>query len=276
MNEPQVAGEQFIPLPHLFNVPKTTPLDPAPRLENGDHLTRAEFERRYDAMPNLKKAELIKGVVYMSPPVRHKKHSRPNGNVLAWLIIYAAATPGVDYGVNGTVRLDEDNEPQPDALLFLPQELGGQSHIDDDDYIAGSPELIVEIAASTASYDLHEKKDSYQQHGVAEYIVWRTEDRALDWFRLQDGQDVELTPNHEGIIESQIFPGLRLAINALLVGDLARVLAELQKGLASAEHAAFRGATGNRANTAVKRNGGGPYAACATDCNLRQSPISNL
>lgn len=239
MNEPQIAGEQFIPVLHSFNIAEVETPDLVRRLENGDRLTRAEFERRYDAMPNLKKAELIKGVVYMSSPVRHKRHSKPNCDVVSWLTVYAAATPGVDYGVNGTVRLDVDNDPQPDALLRLPQELGGQSDVDDEDYITGPPELVVEIAASSVSYDLYDKKDAYQEHGVLEYIVWRTEDRALDWFRLQDGQYVAVAPNDEGIIESQTFPGLRLATTALLAGDVARVLAELQNGLASAEHTAF-------------------------------------
>lgn len=242
MNEPQVASEQFIPLPHPFNmleVAMPDPPSPAPRLENGDRLTRAEFERRYDAMPNLKKAELIKGVVYMSSPVRDKRHGQPHSFVVGWLLTYYVATPGVLISDNATVRLDEDNGPQPDALLRLPQELGGQSSTDDDDYISGPPELIVEIAASTVSYDLHDKKDAYQEHGVLEYLVWRTEDRALDWFRLQQGQYVAIAPDAEGIIESQSFPGLRLATRALLAGDVARVLAELQKGLASPAHAAF-------------------------------------
>ena len=33
-----------------------------PPLESGDHLTRHEFERRYQARPDIKKAELIEGV----------------------------------------------------------------------------------------------------------------------------------------------------------------------------------------------------------------------
>lgn len=239
MDEPRVAGEQFIPVPHSFNLAEMETPVLLRSLENGDRLTRAEFERRYEAMPQVKKAELIRGVVYMASPVRDKKHSQPHSYIVGWLLTYVAATPGVNIGDNATVRLDEDNEPQPDALLRLPPALGGQSYTDEDDYISGPPELIVEIAASTVSYDLHDKKDTYQQHGVLEYIVWRTEDRALDWFRLQDGQYIEVAPDGEGIIESRIFPGLRLATTALLAGDIARVLAELQKGLASAAHAAF-------------------------------------
>jgi len=126
-----------------------------PRLENGDRLTRYEFERRYEAMPHLKKAELIDGVVYMGSPVRFERHGKPHSYAIGWLAVYCAATPGVDLGDNATVRLDVDNEPQPDALLRLDPSVGGQSRISDDDYVEGAPELIVEIAASSASYDLH-------------------------------------------------------------------------------------------------------------------------
>jgi Uma2 family endonuclease len=211
----------------------------AHRMENGDRLTRDEFERRYEAMPNLKKAELIGGIVYMPSPVRQIEHSAPHARVVTWLGTYLAMTPGVDVGDNATVRLDDDNDPQPDALLRLLPEAGGQSQIDGDGYIAGPPELIVEIAASSVSYDLHDKKDVYAQYGVQEYVVWRTEDSAIDWFRSENGQYVKVEPDEEGIIESRVFPGLRLATAALLAGDLARVLAELQKGLDSDEHKAF-------------------------------------
>jgi len=239
MNDVQVQDQKGDMTPYPFRVEDVIVQEHIPRLENGDRLTRAEFERRYDAMPNLKKAELIKGVVYMPSPVRHKKHSEPNTDVVTWLGVYRASTPGVDTGVNGTVRLDDENDPQPDAMLRLPAEFGGQSHVDEKDYIAGAPELIVEIASSSVSYDLHDKKDVYGQHGVQEYVVWRTEDREIDWFRLEGGQYVKVAPDEAGIIESRVFPGLRLATTALLAGDLARVLAELRKGLDSDEHKAF-------------------------------------
>src|SRR5262250_2667499 len=90
-----------------------------PPLENGDRLTRPEFERRYEAMPHLKKAELIEGVVYVPSPVRYEGHGRQHSAILTWLGVYMASTPGVGAGDNTTVRLDLDNEPQPDALLRL-------------------------------------------------------------------------------------------------------------------------------------------------------------
>ncbi len=189
-------------------------------------------------MPHLKKAELIERVVYVSPSVR-ASHGESHGQIAGWLGMYSVATPGVDVGNNATVRLDPDNEVQPDALLRLEPATGGRSSISTDDFVEGPPELIVEIAASSAAYDMHDKLKVYRRNGVQEYLVWQVYDKRLDWFRLSEGEYLPLTPDESGVIRSQVFPGLVLAVAALLEGDLAKVLAELQKGLATAEHAAF-------------------------------------
>jgi Uma2 family endonuclease len=210
-----------------------------PPLESGDRLTRQEFERRYDAMPHIKKAELIEGVVYVGSPVRYKSHSQPHGWIMTWIGVYCAATPGAQLADNGTVRLDPDNEVQPDALLRIEPEHGGNSHISDDDYIEGAPELIAEVAYSSAAYDLHDKMNVYRRNGIQEYIVWQTYEKRLDWFRLREEEYVLMTSDESGIVKSEVFPGLRLAVAALLEGDLAEVLSELQKGLETNEHAAF-------------------------------------
>src|SRR5689334_16877363 len=173
----------------------SAPLDAVLPLEPGDRLTRAEFERRYEAMPDLKKAELIEGVVYMPSPVRVQRHGRPHAWVIGWLIHYEAGTPGVATADNTTARLDMDNEPQPDGLLYIDPARGGQARISADDYIEGAPELAAEIAASSVSFDLHEKMNVYRRNGVQEYIVWRVLDGAIDWFRLHEGQYVRLTPD---------------------------------------------------------------------------------
>ncbi|MBD2494335.1 Uma2 family endonuclease [Nostoc sp. FACHB-280] len=221
----------------MISADKTAELLTTPPLENGDKLTRAEFERRYHAMPHLKKAELIEGVVYVASPVRAKKHGKPHSRIMGWLVAYEAATPGVETLDNTTVLLDADNEPQPDALLRIEQ--GGQSRITEDDYVEGAPELIVEIAASSASYDLHEKLKVYRRNQVQEYLVWRVYDRQLDWFRLNEGEYLQLAPNSDDVICSHVFPGLWLAKSALLSGDLAQVLATLQQGLSTPKHQSF-------------------------------------
>ena len=217
----------------------TVHIGEVPPLKHGDRLTRDEFERRYEAMPYLKKAELIEGVVYMGSPVRADIHARPHAQIMAWLGVYWTGTPGVDFLDNSTVYLDLNNEPQPDAMLRIEPAQGGSSRIIDKGYVEGPPELIVEVAGTSADYDLHSKLEVYRRCGVREYIVWQTQDRRLDWFQLVNGEYVALAPNAEGVIESQIFPGLRLAVAALLAGDRAKVSSELQKGLQTADHAAF-------------------------------------
>jgi len=212
---------------------------PLPPLETGDHLSRAEFERRYEASPEIKKAELIEGVVYMATPVRFEQHGRPHIRIITWLGMYEASTPGVAAADNTTVRLDNDNEPQPDALLRLEPALGGQSRIGKDDYVEGPPELIVEIAASSAAYDLHSKRRVYQRCGVQEYLVVQMYEQWVDWFVLRDGVYEPLEADEAGILRSKTFPGLWLDAEALLTGDLAAVLAVLGEGMASEEHAAF-------------------------------------
>ncbi|NHZ72470.1 MAG: Uma2 family endonuclease [Aquificales bacterium] len=217
---------------------KTAVPHPLP-LENGARLSRAEFERRYAAMPHVKKTELIEGVVYMPSPVHFQSHSEPHADIIGWLTIFRAATPGVRLGDNATVRLDIDNEVQPDTLLRLNPELGGASRISSDDYIEGSPELIVEISASSASYDLYEKKNVYRRNGVQEYLVWRVYDEALDWFQLREGEYHQIQPDENGMIRSQVFPGLHLDVTALLTGDLPAVLAAVKAGTETDEHIAF-------------------------------------
>jgi Uma2 family endonuclease len=207
-------------------------------LHSGDRLSRAEFERRYQAHPEMK-AELIEGVVYVSSPVHFQKHANPHFYIVGWLGVYQAATPGVMGADNATLHLDFENEPQPDALLWLEPQVGGQSWVTDDDYLEGSPELVVEVAASSASYDLHDKRKAYARNGVREYLVLQSYERQLIWFGLHEGVYGPLQPDEKGVVRSEAFPGLWLDVEALLRGDLSAVLATLQSGLHSPEHAAF-------------------------------------
>ncbi|MEA5619218.1 Uma2 family endonuclease [Cronbergia sp. UHCC 0137] len=201
-----------------------------PLLENGDRLDRAEFERRYTATPDVKKAELIEGIVYVASPLRFTRHARPHGDLTGWLWTYKTAVGAIELGIEPTVRLDNDNEPQPDVVLFR---VDGNAKIDDDGYITGVPELVVEISASTVSYDLHDKKRVYQRNGVKEYIIWRTFDQEIDWFVLENSKYVEMKPDAEGIIRSVEFAGLWLNVKALLAADMQQVLKTLNEGITS-------------------------------------------
>jgi len=225
--------------------PHVAPADPAaagaaiPPLQNGDRLTDREFLRRYRAMPELKKAELIEGRVYVGSPVSAKDHGGPHANVLTWLGYYQAFTPGVDIGDNSTVQLDRDNFSQPDAYLRIESGPGHQSTIGEHGYVYGAPELIVEIAATSAQYDLHEKLNVYRRNGVREYIVWRTFDTALDYFVLHESEFLRRDPDANGIFRSAVFPGLWLDAAALIRRDIGGVLRVAQQGIGSPEHAQF-------------------------------------
>jgi Uma2 family endonuclease len=222
-----------------------------PPLQQGDHLTRDEFERRYDATPGIKKAELIEGIVYISPPeiiegnaymappaVRWDYHGGPHFDLVFWLGYYRAATPGIRGGDNSSVRLDLENEPQPDVCLFIDPDRGGAARLVNG-YIEGAPELVAEVSASSVSIDLNAKLRVYRRNAVAEYLVWRVVDRTVDWFELRDGNYVPLPADADGIIRSKVFPGLWLATKAMIEDQESVVLDVLRQGLASSDHAQF-------------------------------------
>ncbi|MBD2353352.1 Uma2 family endonuclease [Tolypothrix sp. FACHB-123] len=208
-------------------------------LENGERLSRCEFERRYQTMPKHKKAELIEGVVYLESPLSFLSYVEAQTNLIDWLWNYRIATPGIKLGTEPKVRLDQDNEPQPDAVLFINQNLGGKSQLTEDDYIEGAPELVVEIAANSESDNLHNKEKVYRRNGIQEYIVWYILDNRLDWFHLSKNEYVPLKPNEDGILRSQVMPGLWLAISALIAGNMSHVMTALKAGLNSPEYTNF-------------------------------------
>jgi Uma2 family endonuclease len=221
-----------------FSKQTQTQIPAVPPLECGDRLNRYEFERRYETMPHLKKAELIEGIVYMPAALRFRSHSQPHSRIMVWLGVYEATTPGIEVGDNPTVKLDLDNEPQPDAVMLISEAAGGQARISEEDYIEGAPELIVEVAASSAAIDLRDKKRAYRRNGVREYLVWQVFEQKLDWFYLDNG-DYHLLLPENGILKSQVFPGLWLAVQELLNGNMAEVLSTLQQGIASPDHTTF-------------------------------------
>lgn len=211
-----------------------------PPLQQGDSLTHAEFLKRYADMPENVKAERIEGIVYMpAAAVSAGFHGQPHADLLAWLGVYRAKTPGVGTADNSTTILDVDNDPQPDACMYILPSHGGRTKLTSEKYLQGAPELIVEIAASSVSFDLGAKLNAYRRNGVQEYIVHRTYDGEIDWFMLRDGQYEKQSPDGEGLCRSEMFPGLWLDVPAALDGRLADVLTTLQRGTATAEHGEF-------------------------------------
>ena len=165
----------------------------------------------------------------MASPVRHTMHGTQNADLIYWATTYRASTPGVLGGTDATVRLDLDNELQPDGYLLIDPARGGNAKIDEDGYINGAPEFVAEVAASTVSIDVGPKLNAYRRNGVNEYLVWRVQDAAIDWFILNEGRFDRLPPDADGITRSVVFPGLWLDATALLAGDLARVHAVLAR-----------------------------------------------
>jgi Uma2 family endonuclease len=222
-----------------MDTPMGTSVQAIPPLQGGDHLTSVEFERRWDAMPNLKVAELLDGIVYLPQTGSHTNHAGPCARLISWTGFYTVETPGVDGGCHSTLRLDERNEPQPDVLLMIEPSSGGRTRIDDDDFVANAPDWIGEVTATSASYDLHVKLDVYRRHGVREYVVWRVFDREIDWFVLRGGQYERLPLSEDGLYRSEFFPGLWLDPQALIAEDLPKLQAIVQRGLATREHQQF-------------------------------------
>jgi putative restriction endonuclease len=219
--------------------PTKEPSLDVPPLQDGDRLTRAEFERRYEAMPELKKAELIEGVVHMGSPVSANGHAEPHFDLITLLGLYRLHTPGVVGGDNATLRLDLDNEPQPDAYLRILPEFGGQAILDAKGYVVGAPELVAEVAVSSVSYDLHDKLNAYRRNQVREYLVWRVRDREVDWFVLREGQFEKLPLGEDGLLRSETLPGLWLDPRAVVSREAARMFEVAMQGVASPEHPTF-------------------------------------
>ena len=199
-------------------------------------MTREEFHRIYSQMPEDFKAELIGGIVYVASPVK-RPHSTTHVHLGGVLWTYEGHTPGVETGDNGTQILGEEDEPQADLYLRILPEYGGQSQTTEEDYVGGAPELNAEISHSTRSLDLHGKKDRYAQAGVREYLVVSLREALVRWFDLQAGE--EFQADAAGVLRSRVFPGLWLHVEALLNQDYHRLVATLNQGLATAEHAAF-------------------------------------
>jgi len=210
-----------------------------PPLRNGDHLSANEFMRRYEAMPQVNKAELIEGVVYMPSSVTADEHGTPHALIMGWLAMYWAKTPGVECADNATLLLQKgESRLQPDGLLRIKPSHGGQTRTLNK-YVVGGPELIAEVAASSASIDLYEKLQVYKNNLVSEYVVWQVEDEKIDWFVLSRSEYKRMARSPEGYYKSKKFAGLWLDPHAAIALDMENVLIVLQKGIDSPGHRKF-------------------------------------
>ena len=224
-----------------------------PPLRDGDRMDVDEFLRRYKADPIVHSAELLQGVVHITrrreirngeemiiPGISAEGHGMPHNQIQGCLGVYSAHTRGVQaHGPGTTILPSNVTGLEPDAILRILPTHGGASSIGEDGFVHGAPELLAEISFSSGARDFGKKFDAYQADGVPEYLVWRTAEKEIHWFVLRRKKYVALKPHADGTLRSERFPGLWLDVPALLAGEMARVIATLEKGIASAEHAAF-------------------------------------
>lgn len=214
-------------------------------LENGERMDQKTFHERYLKTPPDFRAELIEGIVYVMSPLR-LGHARSDNRFGGLLFNYCAVTPGVEAQNNATTIMGERTEPQPDSALLILDEYGGQTRDGDDDCTYGAPELVIEVALSSRSIDLHAKFRDYERAGVREYIVYDVSVPEIRWFASEDGRFAPLPPDDDGLFRSRVFPGLWLDPAAFLANDKPALLAALGRGLASPAHAAFVAELGRR------------------------------
>ncbi len=215
--------------------------EPPLRLENGDRLSKAEFLKRWNEQPSLNHAELLEGIVHLNAAaIRCRDHGEPQYVMMRLLGTYCDVTPHIKVMGPSSIDLDDENFPEPDVVMYSTHPRLAQTKVDHEGYLVGPPELIVEIAASTASVDLHVKKDVYERAGVKEYLVWRTIEAGLDWFVLENGLYVrnKVDPA-DGFMKSRVFPGLWIKEAVLLKMDVKQILASMQEGITSAAHQEF-------------------------------------
>lgn len=208
-----------------------------PPLENGDLLHSCEFLRRYDRMPELKKAELVNGQVFMGHHVLASLHGAPHGMVSMLLGYFSAYTPGTTSYSRPTLVVDEGNVFQPDCVLCINN--SGRTWANEDDLLCGAPELVFEVSVGSTSLDVLAKKQVCERLGVLDYVVWCTLDARLHWFHREGERFVETKPNTAGLLCSRSLPGLQTPVADLLALNGLKVMTCLEEGLATPAHAEF-------------------------------------
>ena len=217
---------------------KPSPAEAVALLYSGARMDREAFHELYGLTPETFKAELIDGEVHVASPVS-ARHGAPHANLIGWMFIYMSETPDVEVYDNTTSVLDGESETQPDAAMRILEACGGQTRVDADGYIRGAPELVVEVAQSTASIDLGKKKTAYEKAGVREYLVASLKEKTAHWFARRTAGFEPIAATRNGILRSECFPGLWLAERDFFESRIGIFIEKLRRGLASPEHAAF-------------------------------------
>jgi len=207
-------------------------------LQGGERMRRNEFERRFDATPGLKRAELVEGTVWIPPQMGEVRYGSARMALIGLIGSYCAATPGVSGGAHGHIRLDAVNMPQPDVSVHLGKAYGGQSRIDADGYLEGAPEFVADVVRQRAEWPTG-RVEALRRNGVREFAVWRVDDCLIDWFVVRDGKQERLEMGADGVYRSRVLPGLWVDPVALLTDERARAMAVMRQGIASPEQGEF-------------------------------------
>jgi Uma2 family endonuclease len=199
-----------------------------------------EFLRCREALPELKFAELIDGIVHIPSPLM-LDHGDIDLRVDSWLKLYVHATPGTQAACNATCQMLDD-VPQPDVFLRVRPSHRGQSRDKrkgEADYLVGAPELVIEMCLTSTEVDFGPKLVLYECACVREYITIELLRKRIVWRILEDGTYKPLPPPEDGVLRSRFFPGLWLDVVAFWADDGAKMTAALTAGLSTEEHQRF-------------------------------------
>jgi len=205
-------------------------------LENGDRRSQADFRHLRLSCHDGEDFELIWGEVFRTTPcVARDPDVLP---LLAGVFRpYRDATRGIALERHPTTILGVDTEVRPVLLLLYSSAAGGSSRYDEEGNVTGPPEMVVEVANSTRSLEMHAKLWAYRESGVREYLVLCVEEREIHWSHFPSKR--ELKPDKAGVWKSRVFPGLWVDGPALFDEDAAKLVETVRLGLASPQHAAF-------------------------------------
>ena len=207
-----------------------------PGLVTGERMSVDEFLRRWEELPDLKKAELVDGIVYVPSPLS-LEHGSLDSLIIWWLAHYAHATPGCKAGNNSTwLMLVAHRNPMP-SCGSCPRTVGSRGR--ERQFGAGAPELAVEVCVTSTEVDFGPKLKLYERAGVREYITIELFGQRIVWRMLENAVYVAQQVPSDGVLRSQVFPGLWLDVAAFWDDDGAKMLAALNAGLSSEDHQRF-------------------------------------
>ena len=190
-------------------------LEPEATYSYADYL-RWSFEER---------VELIKGKLFRMSPAPRRGHQEISSSIALELLSFLKGKSCKAYYAPFDVRFpnqpnDSDAQTftvvQPDICVIC-----DHSKLDDAG-CKGAPDLIVEILSpSTASKDLNEKYQLYEEHGVKEYWVVYPGEAVLEIYELQEGKYVSKGKFvKDDVVTSSVLVGLEL--------NLQEVFADIQ------------------------------------------------